>query len=440
MRWGPSSGYLARQRRGRGRGNRRAGPSPPRHRRPSKRDYRDWRRRRPGRRSAPPMDSPACGRSRARSLSIVLGIWMAAKPMVGFPSLPRRRCALCRRNCCRRYRRRSRCAWAFTTLKISWQYFRSGLSRVEPSAAAGVAATASRLATVSGRGRRNPRRRSRAPRETRHRPAWRGIRRASSVRPASDWLITAVGPPPWVKRTRAACLQPPFGERGLKPCARARIPKARRRRRHAQALAATDRAGAEACALQRPWDARRIRLSRIDRHEPLAGLTWSKPHEARPLCARRQLVRLAGPGPFAVSASGVDVALVRTGAGWRAFQGRCPHQGALLGEGEINGDRLVCRNHRWRFSLELRPARRRTGVPRILSGGRTRRGHIHRRVRTRAGVPCEAARQTIPGRTPGPQAPAAFRQCPSDRSAEGPSRFRGLGQAIWADVQILGAG
>ena len=61
---------------------------------------------------------------------------------------------------------------------------------------------------------------------------------------------------------------------------------------------------------------------------------------------------LAGHGPFAVSAGGVDLALVRTGAGWRGFQGRCPHQGALLGEGEIDGDRLVCRNHRWRFSLE----------------------------------------------------------------------------------------
>jgi cytochrome P450/nitrite reductase/ring-hydroxylating ferredoxin subunit len=61
---------------------------------------------------------------------------------------------------------------------------------------------------------------------------------------------------------------------------------------------------------------------------------------------------LVGHGPFAVSAQGVDVALVRTGAGWRAFQGRCPHQGALLGEGEIENERLVCRNHRWRFSLE----------------------------------------------------------------------------------------
>ena len=36
---------------------------------------------------------------------------------------------------------------------------------------------------------------------------------------------------------------------------------------------------------------------------------------------------------------------------WRAFEGRCPHQGALLGEGELDGGALVCRNHRWRFSV-----------------------------------------------------------------------------------------
>lgn len=73
---------------------------------------------------------------------------------------------------------------------------------------------------------------------------------------------------------------------------------------------------------------------------------------------------LVGHGPFALSAGGVDVALVRTGAGWRAFQGRCPHQGALLGEGEIEGERLVCRNHRWRFSLN---SGRRDGGPECLA-------------------------------------------------------------------------
>lgn len=62
--------------------------------------------------------------------------------------------------------------------------------------------------------------------------------------------------------------------------------------------------------------------------------------------------RLQGDGPHALSVEGVDLVVVRTPAGLRAFEGHCPHQGALLGEGEIEGGKLVCRNHRWRFSID----------------------------------------------------------------------------------------
>jgi cytochrome P450/nitrite reductase/ring-hydroxylating ferredoxin subunit len=72
---------------------------------------------------------------------------------------------------------------------------------------------------------------------------------------------------------------------------------------------------------------------------------------------------VGGPGPYALSARGVDVVLLRTASGLNAFQGRCPHQGALLGEGEIEGGALVCRNHRWRFSTETG---RREGGPGCL--------------------------------------------------------------------------
>jgi cytochrome P450/nitrite reductase/ring-hydroxylating ferredoxin subunit len=64
---------------------------------------------------------------------------------------------------------------------------------------------------------------------------------------------------------------------------------------------------------------------------------------------------LHGSGPFAVSAEGVDVVLARVDGAWVAFDGVCPHQGALLGEGELEDGRLVCRNHRWAFDA-------RTGV------------------------------------------------------------------------------
>jgi cytochrome P450/nitrite reductase/ring-hydroxylating ferredoxin subunit len=61
---------------------------------------------------------------------------------------------------------------------------------------------------------------------------------------------------------------------------------------------------------------------------------------------------LRGDGPHAVAAGGIDLVVLRTRAGLRAYEGRCPHQGALLGEGEIDGNSLVCRNHRWRFDVQ----------------------------------------------------------------------------------------
>ncbi len=81
------------------------------------------------------------------------------------------------------------------------QYAASGLSRVEPSAAAGVVATCSSNSALSRpRSTRSSRTMPltpwRAP-YTLPMPAWR---RASSTTPASDWLMTAVGPPPWATR------------------------------------------------------------------------------------------------------------------------------------------------------------------------------------------------------------------------------------------------
>jgi len=75
------------------------------------------------------------------------------------------------------------------------------------------------------------------------------------------------------------------------------------------------------------------------------------------------VAELVGSGPFALSADGVDLAVVRTQDGWRAFEGRCPHLGALLGEGEIEDGHLVCRNHRWRFDIA---SGQRTGGPECL--------------------------------------------------------------------------
>jgi len=61
------------------------------------------------------------------------------------------------------------------------------------------------------------------------------------------------------------------------------------------------------------------------------------------------LAELGGDGPHAATAAGHDVVVVRARGQLRVLDGRCPHQGALLGEGELTDGRLVCRNHRWAF-------------------------------------------------------------------------------------------
>jgi cytochrome P450/nitrite reductase/ring-hydroxylating ferredoxin subunit len=62
-----------------------------------------------------------------------------------------------------------------------------------------------------------------------------------------------------------------------------------------------------------------------------------------------RLEDLEGDGPHAVSAGGVDLVALRVSGALKVYDGRCPHQGALLGEGELEGHTLVCRNHRWKF-------------------------------------------------------------------------------------------
>ena len=58
-----------------------------------------------------------------------------------------------------------------------------------------------------------------------------------------------------------------------------------------------------------------------------------------------------------VNVDGVELVLMNTGNQIRAFEGRCPHMGTLLAEGELEKDisgkdQLVCRAHQWRFDCE----------------------------------------------------------------------------------------
>ncbi len=55
--------------------------------------------------------------------------------------------------------------------------------------------------------------------------------------------------------------------------------------------------------------------------------------------------------PLNVEVEGIDLVLIRRGDDVVALSGRCRHQGALMADGEIDGDQIVCGLHGWRYDL-----------------------------------------------------------------------------------------
>ncbi|HCO61851.1 MAG TPA: cytochrome P450 [Porticoccaceae bacterium] len=50
-----------------------------------------------------------------------------------------------------------------------------------------------------------------------------------------------------------------------------------------------------------------------------------------------------------VEVDDIELVLVNVEGSIRVFEGRCPHMGALLAEGELEAGQVVCRVHQWRF-------------------------------------------------------------------------------------------
>ena len=44
------------------------------------------------------------------------------------------------------------------------------------------------------------------------------------------------------------------------------------------------------------------------------------------------------------------ILLLKLDGRFRAYQGRCPHQGVALVEGDLDGTTLTCRAHHWQFN------------------------------------------------------------------------------------------
>ena len=56
--------------------------------------------------------------------------------------------------------------------------------------------------------------------------------------------------------------------------------------------------------------------------------------------------------PFAVTVAGVDIVLIRRGDAVTALHGRCAHRGALLADGHVEGNTVVCGVHGWRYDVD----------------------------------------------------------------------------------------
>lgn len=70
--------------------------------------------------------------------------------------------------------------------------------------------------------------------------------------------------------------------------------------------------------------------------------------EAAPLCSLSDLKEGA---PLGVVRDGRRLVVCRKGDDVRALDGVCPHRGAPLDGGYVDGDRLVCPWHGWAFGL-----------------------------------------------------------------------------------------
>lgn len=78
-------------------------------------------------------------------------------------------------------------------------------------------------------------------------------------------------------------------------------------------------------------------------------MTAQSPQQAEHLIPLANLNDLSVGTLTAVNIDGVDLVLVNNAGDIKAFEGRCPHMGTLLAEGELQNGELVCRTHHWRF-------------------------------------------------------------------------------------------
>lgn len=65
-----------------------------------------------------------------------------------------------------------------------------------------------------------------------------------------------------------------------------------------------------------------------------------------------ELSALPDGAPHTTRVGGVDIVLIRRGSDVSALYGRCAHRGALMADGYLEGDILVCGVHGWRYEVD----------------------------------------------------------------------------------------
>src|SRR3954452_9114514 len=81
----------------------------------------------------------------------------------------------------------------------------------------------------------------------------------------------------------------------------------------------------------------------------------SIPLTARPTRGQRRIAalsELADRQPMGVTVDGLDLVLVRRGDDLSVLYGRCLHRGALLADGRVEGDNLLCGLHGWDYRID----------------------------------------------------------------------------------------
>jgi len=56
--------------------------------------------------------------------------------------------------------------------------------------------------------------------------------------------------------------------------------------------------------------------------------------------------------PVGAMVEGIDLVLVRRGDDHSVLFGRCKHRGALLADGTVDGDNLLCGLHGWDYRID----------------------------------------------------------------------------------------